>query len=173
MRSSSTLGPMPGRRLVCLTVAVLALTGVATGTAAAQDAGVQVDPESPAGKEYALPLDSARRDAAGAAAPYNAAEPGPPLFGTGISARAAADDEADPNEAGDRGRGSKVRPGERPETAPATPGAIAAARSTDDAAAGGLSASVATAAIALGVLLVGGLVGLSVRAARRGDPASR
>ncbi len=46
-------------------VAIAALTLALTAPLAlAQEEGVTVDPGSPAGKEYALPIDQARRDAA-------------------------------------------------------------------------------------------------------------
>jgi hypothetical protein len=78
-----------------LAVAALGLLLAAPSGAVAQgEGGVHVDPNSPAGKEYALPLDSARREAAGGqkgagtgtspgqGAP--AARGGTPLFGAGI-----------------------------------------------------------------------------------------
>jgi len=53
---------MPFGSNVAIVVALtLALTA---STAAAQEDGVTVDPNSPAGKEYVLPIDQARRDAA-------------------------------------------------------------------------------------------------------------
>ena len=48
--------------------------------AVAQEDGVFVDPDSPAGKEYAIPLEEARRHGAGGGAPGT----GQPLFGAGI-----------------------------------------------------------------------------------------
>lgn len=66
-------------------IALLLAVTVAPG-AAAQDEGVFVDPETPAGKEYALPLEQARREAAPGA---NGRQDGDaaseqPLFGVGI-----------------------------------------------------------------------------------------
>src|SRR6476619_4464476 len=75
---------MAGSLTGCLTAFYLGLLFLGGGVAAAaQDDGVHVDPNSPAGKEYALPLDSARRDANGGG--DSAAGSGAPLFGVGIS----------------------------------------------------------------------------------------
>jgi hypothetical protein len=46
---------------------------------------VHFDPESPAGKEYALPLDQAREEAAGAGKTDGPAGEKAPLFGEGVS----------------------------------------------------------------------------------------
>src|SRR5262245_47020620 len=72
------------------------------GTAIAAERGVHIDPGSPAGKEYALPLDQARRDAAPPGAGHSggagggggdsAGSGGAPLFGTGSVARASSND---------------------------------------------------------------------------------
>jgi hypothetical protein len=60
----------------------LLLAATAAPPAAAQEDGVFVDPDSPAGVEYAIPLQEARRQAAGG----RRADPGSgrPLFGEGI-----------------------------------------------------------------------------------------
>jgi hypothetical protein len=50
--------------------------------ASAQD-GVTIDPGSPAGKEYAIPLEAARRGAA-AEPPGGATGGAPPAFGVGV-----------------------------------------------------------------------------------------
>jgi hypothetical protein len=64
--------------------ALLAVASFAPA-AAAQDKGVFVDPDSPAGKEYAIPLDQARRDAgAGGNTGRDSGTGGQPLFGVGI-----------------------------------------------------------------------------------------
>jgi hypothetical protein len=46
---------------------------------------VHFDPDSPAGKEYALPLDRARDEAAGTAQSDGPAGESSPLFGEGVS----------------------------------------------------------------------------------------
>jgi hypothetical protein len=76
------------RRSLIGALGALLLLGT-PGAASAQERGVHVDPGSPAGKEYAIPIERARREASGgskissgntstqAAAPV-------PLFGQGI-----------------------------------------------------------------------------------------
>src|SRR4051794_21479121 len=69
-----------------LATLLLGFTLAAAGPALASAAepGVHVDPDSPAGKEYAIPIDSVRRDTGG----RGSAEPGgggAPLFGAGIT----------------------------------------------------------------------------------------
>ena len=72
---------MSVRFAVVLAVA-LAAGWALTGTAAALEPGVFVDPGSPAGKEYGVPLSDLRGAASGHAPVGNDA---PPLFGIGIS----------------------------------------------------------------------------------------
>jgi hypothetical protein len=63
-----------------LALAALVLLAAAP-PAAAQEDGVFVDPDSPAGKEYAVPIDQARDEAAGGG---NRPAGEEPLFGEGI-----------------------------------------------------------------------------------------
>jgi len=68
-------------------VIVAALTLVLTApVAVAQENGVTVDPSSPAGKEYTLPIDQARRDAmpGGTAGTGSQASRPTPAFGEGV-----------------------------------------------------------------------------------------
>lgn len=133
----------------------------------AQGSGVVVDPDSPAGKEYALPLESARRDAGGGGGPDSSAAP---LFGAGIS-RSTSDHSAarsgsatqrgrtggsGSGQAEDQGGGEKVGSAAEPRSS-----AAAVDRGGD-----GPSPELLTALIALGVLAVGGAIGVSVRALR-------
>jgi hypothetical protein len=74
--------------------------GSATLPASAAAGGVHFDPESPAGKEYALPLDEARNEATGTGneSPEESAKSGSeaesgesaPLFGEGVSGGGAS-----------------------------------------------------------------------------------
>lgn len=81
------------RRTMRIRFALVLAVGVAggwalTGTASALSPGVFVDPGSPAGKEYGVPLSDLRGAAAGHVPSGNET---PPLFGVGISpARGAA-----------------------------------------------------------------------------------
>jgi hypothetical protein len=56
---------------------------IPAGAAQAADPGVHVDPKSPAGKEYALPLQQARRDAGAPTSSDSNDDSG--LFGAGIT----------------------------------------------------------------------------------------
>ncbi|MHB8658448.1 MAG: hypothetical protein ACYC91_10925 [Solirubrobacteraceae bacterium] len=74
------------RRLAAGLAALAGLTvGVASATAAqsALAPGVHIDPGSPAGKQYAIPVASARSETAGFSGPR--AGGSPPLFGVGIT----------------------------------------------------------------------------------------
>src|SRR3954451_16468553 len=94
------------RAIVALVAFVWTLATV--GAVAAQEPGVHVDPDSPAGKEYAIPLDFHRAAAVGRDAVEGAAQP---LFGVGITKAAAGADAS----GGDRSSG-----GTRSTRAPAT-----------------------------------------------------
>src|SRR4051812_26477291 len=94
----------------CLTT-IAGLLLVAIPGAHAQTPGLTVDPSSPGGKEYAIPLDQARGQASGdpsgvaAQAPTGspaATTPGP-LFGEGVDAPDSA--PADPS-----GQGAGAKP---------------------------------------------------------------
>jgi hypothetical protein len=87
---------------VLLAVGFLTFLLVPAGSAFAQEEGVTIDPDSPPGKEYALPLDSARGQAAPSSDPPSveatgepaeadaaALAPAPaPAFGVGVEAPA-------------------------------------------------------------------------------------
>ena len=154
----------------------LGLLLVGGGVATAQDDGVHVDPNSPAGKEYALPLDSARRDAGGGAtsgggtSSYSA-----PLFGVGISERGGSSSGREGKSGSASGGGQAEGPndGGGAKNGPSAGGvdSTQAARAVADTG-DGLSAGVLTLLIAFGVLAVGILVGLSVRAIRGGHSSA-
>jgi hypothetical protein len=81
-------------RIPALAVLAAGALAAAPGAAAGQEPGVVVDPGSPAGKEYAIPVDRARRDAGVDRAPHastgGSAEAKPELFGAGITPRKPA-----------------------------------------------------------------------------------
>jgi hypothetical protein len=151
-------------KLVALVALGLLVPGA--GAASAQDSGVHVDPESPAGKEYALPLDSARRDASGGSNGTGASGQGAPLFGAGVSKATGSGGSERSGSGGGQGDGSAST--DRGGSVSGGSGADAAqvARTVADSG-GGLSAGVITLLIAMGVLLLGILIGLSVRLLRR------
>lgn len=87
-------GTRLGRTLLLLLTGALLLAWSSAPSVSAQEPGVNFDPDSPAGKEYALPIDAARDDASGGdrdrsgssprASPRTPGSPAP-LFGAGIS----------------------------------------------------------------------------------------
>ncbi|MEA2269429.1 MAG: hypothetical protein QOC64_2039 [Solirubrobacteraceae bacterium] len=70
-------------RLLLSTIAALAVLAPAA-QAQELEPGVSVDPNSPAGKEYALPVDSARKAAQGKTSKKKATDKKAPLFGEGV-----------------------------------------------------------------------------------------
>jgi hypothetical protein len=167
---------MSFRLAVALAIA-LAASWVIAGPAAALDSGVFVDPGSPAGKEYGVPLSELRGEASGRPPVDNQS---PPLFGIGISSpvsSAAASASATPRRASRQsahGRPSGGRPG----ASGARSAGAAAAGSGAEAVSGGVLAGVtdhgsAVPAVALlgGLVVLGGLGfgGLLVAARRRLD----
>jgi hypothetical protein len=91
------------RTVLALFIAALAIPPAAFG-----QRGVFVDPDSPAGKEYAIPLEEARRQAAGGDGEGGNRRGGQPLFGEGIQ---PADGSSGDGSAGDGG-GSDGSPGD-------------------------------------------------------------
>ena len=141
--------------------------------AVAQEDGVFVDPDSPAGKEYAIPLEEARRHGAGGGAP-GASQP---LFGAGIERatqaveRASAGGGAGGSASGGgaakaRGNGDNGKNGSNGNSgsSEASGSDQAVQRSAAiKAAAGGSSDGLITAAIVALVLAAGLLAGVALR----------
>jgi hypothetical protein len=143
---------------------------------------VFVDPDSPAGTEYRIPLKQARQDAAPDAEPRpGGGNADPPLFGEGItrapSASAAEDGSAGSAGAGEAS-GGQGRGGDR-GTRNAADGEVLGAQETSragesdsvaiEAAARGGSDALLTAGIAGAVLAVGLLVGFGLRGVLRSE----
>ncbi len=134
--------------------------------------GVFFDPDSPAGKEYALPLDQARDEAAGVGMSDGPAGKKAPLFGEGVSGRGSGPGASggDTNGSGS-GVGRTQAPGgngaegqgSRRLHAPA----IAVAISSPDRDYALSSRILWIAAI----VALGGIVGLVLRAVQRPRPA--
>jgi hypothetical protein len=133
--------------------------------AQAQDDGVVYEPGTPSGKEYAIPLEEARRDAGGA--PPAADSSGPSggagdstvaPFGIGIEPRGKSATNRKPSRAGaaDSSVAAPVN---------ASPEAVASAESADVSAAARLGLPL------LLVLLPGVLVGLLLARRSRATPA--
>jgi hypothetical protein len=141
---------------------LLLLALVPSGATAKDEPGVHVDPDSPSGKEYVIPLEGVRRDASSGGAAGDTSSGGSsgggaaaaPLFGEGISSE------------GSRGTGSSGGGKSGKKSAKKDSLAERTARSTLASAPGGGSGDSATAetgAIALAVLLAGGALGLLLR----------
>jgi len=139
----------------------LLVAAVATPSANAQQDEVFVDPESPAGTEYAVPLDQARREATGASAGGEAGTPSQggeaqPLFGVGI--------QREPKRSAKSGhrRHAQSKPSQS-----ATPTSDQRAAAVEAAAASDGSGCLLSAGIAAAVLAAGLLVGFGLRRALR------
>ena len=159
------------RSVTAFLVGALALPAMAQ----AQGPGVFVDPESPAGTEYAIPLEEARRHGAPDAEPRpGAGDAAPPLFGEGITpspgGSAGGAGSAAPGGGGEPGAGGGR--GGDPGAPNATDGEAEAQEAAQDrrrssmaieAAAQGGSDALLTAGIAGAVLALGLLVGFGLR----------
>ena len=158
----------------CASILYLGLLLVGGGVATAQDDGVHVDPNSPAGKEYALPLDSARREARGGATSGGGSGDSAPLFGVGISERGGSSSgEGTSGSASGGGQAEGPNDGGGAQNGASVGGvdSTQAARAVADTG-GGLSAGVLALLIAFGVFAAGTLIGFSVRAIRGGHSSA-
>jgi hypothetical protein len=154
--------------------------------AAAQEDGVFFDPDSPAGKEYAIPLEQARRDAAAGGSTGRGSEGGgQSLFGAGIEPAEGGREGSRSQESGpdagatpatdDRprdGGASKEENGSRAKNGNGSSGRQDVvddrARAPTLESTTGRSEAVSTAGVAVGVLAVGLLVGFALRRLLRG-----
>lgn len=174
------------RSLLALMCALAVIASVAIAPAAvAQEDGVTVDPGSPSGKEYALPIDRARAQAAKGGSGSDAQKA--PLFGEGVDGDGAGPTAGRGGSAADRGSSAGGRGSSR-DRAGGTRGAASpmddlesgGSGSSDDsasandrrllraqAAEGGLGIGASIGA-GIGILLIGGLIGLWLR--RRATP---
>jgi hypothetical protein len=157
---------MHARTSELVALVALGLLVPGAGAASAQDSEVHVDPDSPAGKEYALPLDSARQDASGGSGGTGAAGQSAPLFGAGVSKAAGRGGGEGSDSGGGQGDGSSSADRGGSNSGVSGGGTAQVARAVADEE-GGLSPGVITLLIAMGVLFVGILIGLSVRVLRR------
>lgn len=162
--------PQMSRAANLTLLALVALVGalVLASPAGAQEDGVILDPDSAAGKEYAVPFGRARNEAAGDRAggrPRSDRDASP--FGAGISpAGRRADGRAGSDiasrgsaEAGpDSGPGGPGRSGDGPGGRSGKPLATA-----EDLGSGGRSSTAVTGGIAVAVLVAAGLLALAFR----------
>jgi hypothetical protein len=159
---------MSVRFAVVLAIGLAAAFGL-TGTAAALEPGVFVDPGSPAGKEYGVPLSDLRGAASGHVPVGNEA---PPLFGIGISPPGAslAAGSAASRRGSPRSRRDRRASGRRPAGVTPAAGVRAAGAGPSGSGVGGTGLAGLTrhGSSAPAVILVEGLVvlgGLAVGAA--------
>ena len=146
---------MPRRALAAVIAAALALA--APPAAVAQDDGVFVDPDSPTGAEYDIPLERARRDATsdpGAREQPSRSRTGP-LFGEGISAPAGAKPRP--------GANARAAAGRREQDLPAS---VEAAVIRPGGPEGGASSALLIGGAGLLVLALGAGGGVLLRRAR-------
>ena len=134
--------------------------------AGAQEPGVHVDPDSPAGKEYDIPVQDARRTGNGGSNDSAGNPPG--RFGDGIS-RQDEDDDASGGSSKSKSKSNKDNAGDSSkdesdiDTAPAAGSGGSDDGPTTANTAG--SAGLLTGGILLAVLLIGGAVALMTRRA--------
>jgi hypothetical protein len=143
-------------------VVLAALCWLAVPGAGAVAGGVHFDPESPAGKEYALPLAQARNEATGEGGSSASA----PLFGAGISGRERAIVRSGNGASQPASGGSKRANGatKRSERQKATEGTIAGTRLADIGDGYPVTDGVGMVAV---IVLLGGGLGLALRALAR------
>jgi hypothetical protein len=139
--------------LACCCCALAASLGFAAPTLAQGDAP-QVDPQSPAGTEYQLPLDRARASASGSSSTSGAGTG--TLFGEGVTTKAKSSGTRAP------GRPASGRATQQPATrSDDVAGARGATRAVGASIPGDTGGSLlAIAATAAAVLAAGGLAGL-------------
>jgi hypothetical protein len=157
---------VPFRR-VCLVPAVVGALGLLPSAALGQ--GVTIDPGSPTGKEYAIPVEQARREAAVGSRtdPIAPSDRSAPLFGQGVTrdTRSSSGGDAAGTSGGGSGTGgSGTTSGDQP--AGTSPLGQISPRPVN---AGTSAAPLALAAGGLGVLVLGGVAGLALRRRRRTD----
>jgi hypothetical protein len=138
--------------------------------ASAQEDGVTVDPESPSAKEYAIPLDAARRQANPndrARAQRTAEDDPAPLFGAGIIDKRPPARRRDPPRSGtgrasgsDRSHDSDAR---KSASGRPPPSVIAARAGTPES---GLGATLLVMSVAVLVLALGAALGYLLRRRR-------
>lgn len=162
--------------LLCALVAAVSTSIVVAPAALAQEDEVFVDPGSPSGKEYALPINRARQQA-GTSTKKGSGSREAPLFGEGVERSATGATRSAPKAAG--GKRTKDSDSERRKPRAQADGeddaaAFQEARDAEAARTRALRSQAAAApegGIGIGgvlgagiaVLLVGGLVGLWLR----------
>jgi hypothetical protein len=156
--------PAVAARLL-IVIFVLGLPAVAAG-----QESPKLDPNSPAGVEYQLPLDRAREEAAGETQRDSGGAKRAPAFGAGVTERRSSTKDDGSDEGSGEADGGEAEFGKAHFAeadfgeAPANTGAKTASATSG----GGAGASVPL--IAAAVLLVGGALGLGLRRGLGGTP---
>jgi hypothetical protein len=155
-------------RSVCVLLAALAafVPAAFATPAVAQDDEVFIDPDSPTGREYEIPLERARRDASSATPSGDYRARTAPLFGEGIDPAAGSERGDDPARS-TGGRKGGNRSATEPQVRRGRPPALQAAIEQPAAPHGGSGTLLLVITVGgLGVAL-GAIVGLVLR--RRGE----
>lgn len=139
--------------------------GLALAPAAyAQTPGLHVDPNSPSGHEYAIPLDRARHDAAPGAGPSSSGGQPPsraPLFGVGVQPSRSAAPGSNAKHAARGGRHShSTGSANGSASSPLSKASLQRATATPEA---GAPASLMVIGGSALVLILGATLGLSLR----------
>ncbi len=155
----------PGLPKILAAVVCAVAAGFMAPAALAQDEGVFVDPGSPSGKEYALPLDTARREADPTRdpdAPVRAGSRSSPLFGSGVAS--STTERGEPGaEGGRNARGDAPTGVAAPTTSEQDQEALRMATGEPGAPEAGADIELLVAGVGLLVLLVGALAGYAAR----------
>jgi hypothetical protein len=146
------------RAFMATVVAVAAVTPQIA--VAAPQSGVHVDPGSPAGKQYAIPITSARTEAAGnQPSATSSGSQDPPLFGVGVKSSAAHVAARKARRGRPVTHADPAHVSSQPVAPPASPPQVAPTSSGS----GGGSAWIALAGGGVLVLALGGAGGLALR----------
>lgn len=165
--------------LVCALVAIVVASAVVAPVALAQEDEVFVDPGSPSGKEYELPIDRARQQA-GTSTKKGSGSRRAPLFGEGVERNATGgtggtrsakgaddrrtkDSKRDSERRKTRGEADDAQSEEGSQEARDTEFDTRALRAQAAAAPDGGIGIGGIAGVGIAVLLVGGLAGLWLR----------
>jgi hypothetical protein len=148
----------------CVGVA-LAMLAISPAIAAAAEEGVIVDPESPTGKEYAIPLDKARSDTGGPSKPSRQTSDGVSQhaqpFGEGITPATTTNASPAPKRTRPAKRPVRTRRSRVPPVQSPAPPAAAENSSLASASAG--SGTGWSLGIVFGVLVLGAGLGIGLR----------
>jgi hypothetical protein len=152
--------------LLTVSVVLATLAGPGVGGAAAAPSGVHFDPDSPAGQEYALPLERAREEASGNQGQSGSKGEGAALFGAGVSGggpRGSAPAGAEGRRGGPGGESSSGGGAGQGKPGPAGSSPGPASAEINLAEAGGGFPLVAGVAMVVAILLAAAAVGMMVR----------